>query len=672
MNSAGTSRYETHRDGKRLAAALASAGALQAWLKLTGLAIAVGVAYFLAARLSLALLTKPDGVAVFWPAAGVSVGALIGIGPRARVPVIAGTIVATVVANILGDRNLWSALVFGLCNAGEAMLVAWLIERYFGSPFSLDRLRDVLGLAAAAIAASAVSGVGGTLGYIFFHTSTASSLTIWHHWFASDALGIITVAPLLIGFVDAGRNPPPRAEVVEGAAVLAMLTVLNGLHIQAPRETWAVVMLTASIIPLLLWVSARCRPIFAAAAAFISSLTSVWLTTFGVGVFGDPNMPMEERILSAQAGIVAITLCALVLAALFAERREHEAILVESEARLQEALTAGAVIAFDWEAHTDFTRRSGNAARILGFDPEQAFTSAGFLDRIHPDDRASFKAQVRGVRPDKPSYVLTFRFLRPDDGREVWLEETAQAEFNPAGRLARVKGLTCDITTRRLAEMRHDAMTAELDHRVKNVLARVLGVVAQTREGSHLMDDFVKALDGRIHSMAAAHSLLSQNRWNAVGLADLVRSQLAPYATQANASASGPDITVTAATTPAVAMVLHELVTNAAKYGALSTPDGRVSVTWDAPSDTSVAGLTIEWREIGGPPVTNPARFGFGSNLIRELIPHELGGTVELAFNPDGVYCQMKVPLESVSDEYKQPSHRVALSAVNDRNAASS
>src|SRR5262249_26065618 len=155
-------------------------------------------------------------------------------------------------------------------------------------------------------------------------------------------------------------------------------------------------------------------------------------TTFGTGLFGDPDMPVEERILSAQAGILAITLCALVLAALFAERRKHEAILVESEARLQEALTAGAVIAFDSDLRTGLARRSGNAARILGFASKADFTPMDFFERVHPDDRARFKAQLHGVSPEKPSYVVSFRFRRADDGREVWLEEAAQAEFDPA------------------------------------------------------------------------------------------------------------------------------------------------------------------------------------------------------------------------------------------------
>src|SRR3981081_4573478 len=103
------------------------------WLGAGALALAVGIAYFLAARLSLALLTKPEGVAVFWPASGVAAGVLIPLGPRARWPVVAGTMAATVAANLLGDRNLWGSLLFALCNAGEAVLTAWFIQHFFGA-----------------------------------------------------------------------------------------------------------------------------------------------------------------------------------------------------------------------------------------------------------------------------------------------------------------------------------------------------------------------------------------------------------------------------------------------------------------------------------------------------------------------------------------------------------
>ena len=121
-------------------------------------AVAVGIAYFLAARLSLFLLAKPDGVAVFWPAAGISSGILIAFGRKVRWPVAVGTIAATIVANLTSDRTIWSASAFALCNAGEALFVAWLIERYFGAEFNLGKLRQVLGLLAAAIIGTAVSG----------------------------------------------------------------------------------------------------------------------------------------------------------------------------------------------------------------------------------------------------------------------------------------------------------------------------------------------------------------------------------------------------------------------------------------------------------------------------------------------------------------------------------
>ncbi len=620
----------------------------------TGLAIAVGIAYFFAAQLSLALLAEPDGVAVFWPAAGVSSGVLIVLGRDARLPVAGGAMVATIVANLMGDRNVWSATAFALCNAGEALLAAWLIERYFGSGFSLDRLRNVLGLLAAAVVATAASGVGGTVAYRLFHSPTAPLWTTWQHWFASDAVGIITVAPLAIGLAKALREPPPRNEIFEGVvALVALAVVMTVIIVLLPPEPWQTVRPAALLLPILLWLTARCRPVFAAAAAFIVSLTTVWTITFGIGHFGDPGLPIGDRILDAQAAIVAFTLYAYVLAALFAERRQ-------SETRLQEALAAGAVTAFEWNPRNGLSQRSKNAAQILGLGPQQTFTAAQFLARVHPDDRARFKALVDKVRVDSPSYSVTFRFIRPD-GREMWLEETSRAEFDTAGRVVGLKGLTRDITRRKQSEKRQDLLIAELDHRVKNVLARVAAVVMHTRQRCGTMDEFVKALHGRIQSMAAAHALLSRSRWSGVGLTDLIRHQLEPYTTDANTTISGPEIMLTSAQTQAVAMVIHELVTNAAKYGALSSPDGRVSVNWHRTRADVAAILTITWRELGGPPIAAPFQSGYGSGLIRDLIPHELGGTVDLVFSSDGACCKIEIPFEGGAKIPREEALRRAI-----------
>lgn len=310
---------------------------LTKWAGAVTLTIAVAIAYFIAARLSLELLTKPEGVAVFWPAAGVSAGALIVLGTRARWPVIFGTVAATILANLLGDRNLWGAILFGCCNAFEAALTAWLIDRYHGPGFSMAKPNNVMALLGAATIGTAISGIGGAITFKFFHSATTPIWVTWQHWFASDALGIIVVAPLLIEFASAARDRPPMAELLEGVLTVAILAVVSVLAIFLRSDLLANVGPVAVLFAPLLWLAARCRPVFAAAATFTVSLSIVWTTTFGIGYFGNPALSIDERIASAQVSILLVTIGALLLAALFAEIREKrkttEAALHASETR---------------------------------------------------------------------------------------------------------------------------------------------------------------------------------------------------------------------------------------------------------------------------------------------------------------------------------------------------
>src|SRR5262245_52930018 len=171
-------------------------------------------------------------------------------------------------------------------------------------------------------------------------------------------------------------------------------------------------------------------------------------------------------------------------------------------------------------------------------------------------------------------------------------------------------------------------------------------VAVSSRNGSSSIDEFTRSLKWRIQSMAAAHELLSQKGWNGVGLEAIARNQLAPYAAAANIAVSGPEVTLTPAAIQAMGMVLHELVTNAIKYGALSVPTGRVTVTWDLNSKRHATKLVLAWREFGGP-FASEVKSGYGTRLIRELVPHELGGTVNLDFAADGVTCRIEFPLSS-------------------------
>jgi signal transduction histidine kinase len=305
------------------------------WVRSVGLAAAVGLAYFLAARLSVGLVLKPEGVAVFWPAAGISTGVLIALGPRSRWPVAAGVTIATVVIHLLIADPLWAGIALGLSNAAEAVITAALIERYFGTDFSIGRLRQVLGLLVAAIVGTAVSGIGGAVTYRLFSGPSAEMLTTWQHWFASDAIGIVIVAPLVIELTAAVRQPPPRSELIDGTTALAALAVTTAIAIALPQEPWETVVPVALLFPTLLWITARCRPVFAAAAAFLVSTTVVSTAVFGFGHFGDASLAVADRIPQAQAVILFVALGAYVLAALFAERRENEARLARANMMLE-------------------------------------------------------------------------------------------------------------------------------------------------------------------------------------------------------------------------------------------------------------------------------------------------------------------------------------------------
>ena len=408
--------------------------------------------FFLAARLSLALLDKADGVAVFWPAAGVASGILVAFGSSVRWPVVIAVVAATFAANLLGDRNLFSTTFFAVANAGGPVILAGLIQRFFGAPFELNELRRVFGLFGATIVTAVFSGIVGTLGFAFFHPSVSPATTIWRHWFVSEALGTITVAPLVIGLASFLRDPPPRREVAEGIFALALVATLCSTLVILPHEPWTLELAIASLCPLFVWIASRVRPAFTAVATFICAITIVWTTIFGIGLFGDARLPLEERILSAQATILATSFGALVLAALFSERRTHELALLERELRLEEALRAGGVITFDWDLHAGLVRLSQNAAEILGLGPRESLSSEEWIGQIHPDDRPSVRARLSAAGPTEHSHSMTFRFLRPDGRGEVWLEQVAVTHLDSKGYPGRINGLTTDVTERKRFE----------------------------------------------------------------------------------------------------------------------------------------------------------------------------------------------------------------------------
>lgn len=188
------------------------------------------------------------------------------------------------------------------------------------------------------------------------------------------------------------------------------------------------------------------------------------------------------------------------------------------------------------------------------------------------------------------------------------------------------------------------SLTRELNHRVKNTLANVLSIVALTKRRSDNIDDFAQSLDGRIRALSATHDLLSQSEWSNAPISEIVRSEMAPYMDESDnhVEIDGPEVSLAPNDALSLGLALHELSTNAAKYGALTAPSGKVYINWRLMTPDLAE---LHWREEGGPPVAAPARRGFGMDLIEKIVAHELHTAVDLQFEPRGVRCTLKVPV---------------------------
>jgi integral membrane sensor domain MASE1 len=401
------------------------------WAGRISLAVGIGVAYFLTAELGLSLLTATEHVAVYWPASGIAVGILITCGRRACAPVAMGVVVASAAAALHGDRNVWTALAIGLCNAGEALLAMWLIERWFGAAFNLDSVRRVLGLFAAAALAPAIAAVGASGAIQLFSPSTAGFLDIWKVWFASDALGMIAVAPLVIGIAAAVRDPPSGREFLEGTLAVVAMAVANGFALAFLAGPWSLMAPGMFLFPLLLWVSSRCRPVFAAAAAFCIAATIVWTTIHEFGRYGDPTRAISDRVLAAHVAMFGTALAALALAAVFAERRRHELALGEIDAKLRSSLDAANVVAWDVDLIRDSVHSTGPVRRLL--HRPKGPVPRGFaemLETIHPEDRDRVSTQFGAAASTGSTFRVEFR-LNSDDWR--WLTAVGSIERDAHG-----------------------------------------------------------------------------------------------------------------------------------------------------------------------------------------------------------------------------------------------
>ena len=321
---------------------------------------------------------------------------------------------------------------------------------------------------------------------------------------------------------------------------------------------------------------------------------------------------------------------------------------------------------WEWDSATGRYLWDEGQYRIFGVDPADFVVAPESIrTRVHPDDWHNLQIGFEQMAKDGHAHQLEFRVLRPD-GRVRWCVGSAAATVNDDGRVARVSGVTFDITDRKEAEERQTLLAREVDHRAKNALALVQSILRLTR--AKTLPAYVTSVEGRIKALSRAHAILSQSRWHGADLARPRRRGIGavprwPCREDQDLRSRNPS--ATRRRHKLWHWRLHELATNAAKYGALSSDSGQLKLSWTLKDGK----LGLDWSESGGPITKPPSAEGFGTRIIMASIERQLCGHVAFDWRPEGLRCMISVPLCNTmgTTEVLESRGEVELATVDTR-----
>lgn len=318
--------------------------------------------------------------------------------------------------------------------------------------------------------------------------------------------------------------------------------------------------------------------------------------------------------------------------------------LKEAREKLLAALDASSTGTWRWDVQKDIVEWDPAMANVFGTVlPDAPHNAEGFMALIHPDDRDHARGAIREAIRTGKAVEHEFRVRLPD-GEERWIYDRSRAVYDAEGKPLYMIGACLDITARKQAEERQSLLIHELNHRVKNTLATVQSLAIQTMRSSRGPEAFQHNFMARLMALSATHDVLTQTYWESTSLGAVIEAEMRPHggADQQRIMIHGPVVKLKPQQALSLGLAFHELTTNALKYGALSTPQGRLSIDWHVLEDQN---LVIRWREQDGPPAATPKHQGFGTRLIDRSIVHELAGCVKMNFAPAGLECEIRIPM---------------------------
>jgi PAS domain S-box-containing protein len=625
--------------------------------------------YLLAAMVGQGLAIIPGIDITFWPPAGLMIGTLL-LTRRASWPwwlLVAA--IGELTANALWFNNpLHFTLLYVIGNASEVVVGTLLLTRLSTSP-RIETLKDTLLFVVVAgvapvVAATVIAFVDAFLAqkHVFFET--------WALVWLGDATGILAVTPIMIAAAHTWESKQHLSLLRLFEPVLILLSLLGIMIVSL--HTWLLV--AYATFPLLVWLAVRTKFYGAGVAIILLTITASYVTAHRIGIFAEPNPDLIKlRIVFLQAYLGISTLVALLVAAL--AQQYHETLahlqeanrklevhvaqrtesLEESEANLQLALEAAEAGTWSLEEASGKADWDKRFEQAHGLKEDAPMTLETWIGAINPDDQKRVRDQLENMRtaPGSSQWETEYRVMHPELG-ERWMLSIGRAEYLRGGTLTSLAGICLDITFRKTHEERLRILMRESNHRKKNLLAVVMAIARHTV--AYRPEDFLQRFQARIHSLATGYDLLINNAWKGVDLRQLIDLHLAHFKDLAGKRifATGPDVRINASAVQPVGMALHELATNASKYGALSTSSGRVEITWGiekSPGDAQAKDqFHLSWIESGGPPVLKPTRKGFGTAVVQKMIEMSLSAEVKIKYDRKGLSWIVVCPADQILD----------------------
>jgi len=340
------------------------------------------------------------------------------------------------------------------------------------------------------------------------------------------------------------------------------------------------------------------------------------------------------------------------------ELSEANRRLSENEARYRTALAAGRTGTWETDFVTRTRRWTEEGMALFGILLADGRGHVGgeddeYRNALHPDDR-HLMLKFHELANKQDTFTSEYRTVHPD-GTMLWLRGRGQVlARGPDGKALRMVSIVTDVTDRKAAEDHIQFLMHEISHRSKNLLMVIQSIARRTARTAGSLEEFELRFERRLQGLAASHDVLVARNWHGAPLARLVRQQLAAFAEiqGSRIELAGPEIIITAEAAQALGLAIHELATNAIKYGGLSVPAGKVTVSWTFDGDAGAArALLLNWVEQGGPQVTPPQRKGFGHVVIGEMVERSLGAKVAMDFAAEGLNWSASIPATNLVSE---------------------